>query len=590
MNTHNMVLVLREVAGNRKQTNKMLSEATGLSPQELEVVLDGSQQRGLISNDGQGWGLTPGGQEWLQPYKVDNAIILAAGFGSRAVPLTYETPKGLLPVKGTPMLEREIEQLIERGITSIVIVVGYMKEAFDYLIDKYGVKLIYNPDYATKNNFASLYRAINHLRSSYVLVADNWIEQNMFHSYEPDSWFSCLYFEGETHEWCVDVDSDGRINEIHIGGADSLAVVGPAYFSAAFSDKFRALLEEYYRKPGSADFYWEHILRDHIDELPMYVNEQTGNLHEFENLEELRQYDTTYIDNTRNKIMEFIAESQNVSQGSIDHIVPLKAGVTNHSFKFDINDRGYVFRLPGYGTDKLINRANEKATYLALGDLGIADEIVLFDEKSGIKISTYYPNSTIADPFSDEDLYLSMTKIKQVHDQSLRANHSYDLASMIRYYYKLADEIHAIRFRDVQDVLEKVEELLRLKDAMAIPEVLCHGDYAHTNVLKLSNGDIRLIDWEYSGMADPMMDVSMYTIYAQFDKARIDLAVEYYLGRKPTQQEAVRLYMYVALGGFLWSMWGQYKQGLGQEFGEYPMIMYRYMKDYYRIVQEMLLQ
>lgn len=88
-------------------------------------------------------------------------------------------------------------------------------------------------------------------------------------------------------------------------------------------------------------------------------------------------------------------------------------------------------------------------------------------------------------------------------------------------------------------------------------------------------------------MADPIMDVSMYAIYAQFDRERIELSLDYYLGRKPTPQEQVRLYLYVALGGFLWSMWSEYKQGLGQEFGEYPMIMYRYMKDYFNILENM---
>ena len=81
----------------------------------------------------------------MKNYKVDQAIIMAAGFGSRLVPLTYDTPKGLLKVHGEPMVERQIKQLKEVGIDDITIVVGYLKESFDYLCDKYGVKLLYNP-------------------------------------------------------------------------------------------------------------------------------------------------------------------------------------------------------------------------------------------------------------------------------------------------------------------------------------------------------------------------------------------------------------------------------------------------------------
>ncbi|NLA73501.1 MAG: NTP transferase domain-containing protein, partial [Clostridiales bacterium] len=178
----------------------------------------------------------------MRQIKVDNAIILAAGFGSRFVPLTYETPKGLLEVKGKPMLERQIEQVLEKGIEEIIIVVGYMKERFDYLIDKYNVKLVYNPEFSTKNNLASLYCVRDFLKNSYILVADNWIEQNMFNTYETRSWYSCLYMEGDTAEWCVSkTDEDDRIKELTIGGKDSFTIVGPAFFTKDFSDAFKPL-------------------------------------------------------------------------------------------------------------------------------------------------------------------------------------------------------------------------------------------------------------------------------------------------------------------------------------------------------------
>ena len=172
----------------------------------------------------------------MSNFKVDNAIILAAGFGSRFVPLTYETPKGLLKVKGQVMLERQIEQLLEVGVEEIIIVVGYMKEKFDYLIDKYGVKLVYNPEFSSKNNLASLHLVREYLANTYILMADNWIEKNIFNTYEPHSWFSCLYFGGDTAEWCVTKsDEKGKIEEISIGGKDSWAIVGPSFFSEDLS-------------------------------------------------------------------------------------------------------------------------------------------------------------------------------------------------------------------------------------------------------------------------------------------------------------------------------------------------------------------
>lgn len=518
-------------------------------------------------------------------YKVDNAIILAAGFGSRFVPLTYETPKGLLEVKGTPMLERQIEQLIEKGINEIIIVVGYMKERFDYLIDKYNAKLIYNPEFSTKNNLASLYYARDYLKNSYVLVADNWIERNIFNEYEPHSWFSCLYMEGKTAEWCVTKsDEEGLIQEITIGGSDSWVIVGPAFFTESFSAAFRDYLIEYYQDPRSADFYWEHILKERIAELPMYINKQQGNVYEFENLEELRQYDKSYENDTKCKIMKYISDCFGVTQDKIRDIFPLKAGVTNFSFVFTLFDKKYVFRLPGIGTDKLINRHNEKRAYDATKSLNITDEVVHFDADSGIKITKFYEGARIADPFNDDDLAVSMCQLRKIHENRYQVSNRFDISNMIDYYYSLAKDINAIRFSDVDQVREKLDKLLRFREQLAIPEILCHGDFAHTNVLLLPDGSSKIIDWEYSGMSDPIMDVSMYAIYAEFDRERIDLSLDLYLQRQPSSNETARLYLYVALGGFLWSMWSQYKQGLGQEFGEYPLKMYRYMKDFYRIM------
>jgi CTP:phosphocholine cytidylyltransferase-like protein/thiamine kinase-like enzyme len=501
-------------------------------------------------------------------------------------PLTYEVPKGLLEVHGKPMLERQIEQLLEVGISEIVIVVGYMKEAFDYLIDKYGVTLVFNPDYATKNNLFSLKCVLPYLKNSYVLMADNWIEENIFNAEEGLSWFSVLKFEGETDEWCLEHDSDGRMTKLSIGGADSLAIVGPAFFNETFSQRFKEFVEEYASKPGTDDFYWEHILLEHLDELPMYINEQSGNVYEFESLSELRAYDASYINDSGSSIMAHITRVFGVTESCIEDIYPLKEGVTNNSFHFAVAGKEYVLRVPGIGTDKQINRYNEKQVYEAITPLGISDEIVDFDAESGIKITNFWHDVRSADPLDDNDLQISMSQIKKVHDLSIQLDRRFDIKNMIEDYYSLAESVNAIRFRDIEQTREKLNELYELQERLAVPEILCHGDYAHINILMLPDGSGKVIDWEFSGMADPIMDVAMYSIFAELDPERIDLCLRMYIGGDPSENEWTRMYLYVALGGFLWSMWAEYKQALGQEFGEYPMTMYRYMKDYYKLMKE----
>ena len=97
-----------------------------------------------------------------------------------------------------------------------------------------------------------------------------------------------------------------------------------------------------------------------------------------------------------------------------------------------------------------------------------------------------------------------------------------------------------------------------------------------------------MIDWEYCGMCDPLIDVAMCGIYSYLNEEQMDRLIHIYLHREPTEEERTVIYSYVALGGFLWSLWAVYKSELGEEFGEYTIIMYRYAKRYYRRLHEQI--
>lgn len=134
-------------------TQRELASAMKLSLGTCNHLVRECQELELVSFDSESgkYSLLKKGKDLLESCFVDAAVILAAGFGSRFVPLTFETPKGLLEVRGERMIERQIRQLHEAGIFDITIAVGYLKEKFEYLIDKYQVKLLYNPEYGSKN-------------------------------------------------------------------------------------------------------------------------------------------------------------------------------------------------------------------------------------------------------------------------------------------------------------------------------------------------------------------------------------------------------------------------------------------------------
>ncbi|MBQ7200667.1 MAG: NTP transferase domain-containing protein, partial [Eubacterium sp.] len=164
---------------------------------EYRIAIENLERSGYIRD----CKLTDKGLQVLEKHRVKNAIIMAAGFSARCMPLSQVMPKGLFRVKDEILLEREIEQLKEAGIDEIVVVTGFLSEKFDYLKDKYGVILINNPDYDKYNNMSSLYAARDYIDCSYILCSDNYYEENVFHRYVYCSYYSCVYSEGFCDEF-----------------------------------------------------------------------------------------------------------------------------------------------------------------------------------------------------------------------------------------------------------------------------------------------------------------------------------------------------------------------------------------------------
>ncbi|MDR1799672.1 MAG: phosphotransferase [Bifidobacteriaceae bacterium] len=526
--------------------------------------------------------LTPAGQSYLDQFKVDNAIILAAGFGSRFVPLTYEAPKGLLKVAGEPMLERQIRQLHAAGVTEIVIVVGYLKEKFDYLIDQYGVTLVFNPEYATKNNLASLYVARHHLAGSYILVADNWMEQNLFHAWEPDPWLGSVYFEGPTAEWAVTTGARGLVKKIQVGGADTWALLGPCYFTAGFSARYRPLLEQAYATPGTDNWYWEDIVKDNLPALPIYLARRpAAKVREFENLAELQAFDPSYRQTTNSAIMRQIAAALGVGEGDVTDIVPLKNGLTNASFRFTVGPNTYVFRRPQEGSNAWLDRLAEQTTYQALQSLGLSDQVVWLDPASGHRITRFCSGAQPLDLADTAAVTAAIGALRTVHRSGLKVPQRLAMAAGgLARVQALCDARAAVQFSDYEAVKQLAARLLALPGVPPDQMVLVHGDFSPSNVLVLPGGGVTLIDWEQAGMGDPVADVAAFAVAGQVGLERAQELLEEYLERPASGSERQRFYRAAALYGLVSALWTEYRQSLGVAVGEYPLVMYRAAKTY----------
>lgn len=273
-----------------------------------------------------------------------NAVIMAAGMSTRLVPLSLEHPKALLRVNGERLIERQIRQLREAGIDEIIVVTGYMNEQMSYLEKQFDVSCIYNPDYETRNNHSSLYAVRNYIHDTFICSGDNYFTENVFFNTSEHSYYAAEYADGKTDEWCLKTDHDGRITDITIGGENSLFMKGHAYLKKEFSHMLIPLIEKAYHDPKAADLFWEDIFLQHIQELPLYAKQyQTGVIYEFDSLEELRRFDSSYLFASNSSWIERICRDYNVKPHEITNFRPVKEANKAVGFSCSIGQNTYKF-------------------------------------------------------------------------------------------------------------------------------------------------------------------------------------------------------------------------------------------------------
>lgn len=286
--------------------------------------------------------ITESGYKALEKYRVDNAIIMAAGFGLRSLPLSRIVPKGLYKVKGEILIERQIKQLIEAGISEIIIVVGYLKEKFDYLREKYNVKLVYNEDYYRYNNISSIYAAKEYLKKSYICCSDNYFVKNVFEEYVYDSYYSCKYTDGYADEYCVTKMDGSYITEIIKGGSNAWYTIGEAYFSADFSEKFLYYLLKEYHEADTKKMLMDDFHIKHIDELKLRLVKYSDDIvKEFDTVEDVIEFDPQFVQYRDQILSDEAAKEKNLPMlfEKYDEIERYNSATTNqHTGRLHLNE------------------------------------------------------------------------------------------------------------------------------------------------------------------------------------------------------------------------------------------------------------
>lgn len=260
----------------------------------------------------------------------------------------------------------------------------------------------------------------------------------------------------------------------------------------------------------------------------------------------------------------------------------LKKGMTNHSYLFHCRGDSYILRVPGEGTDRMIDRVGEAAVYQSLQGLDICDDVVHIDSQSGLKISRYYENARVCDPLNEADVAMCMERLRCFHAMRLRVPRVFDVFGQMEYYESLWEGKPSI-YADYSQTKRNVLSLRGFIDRQEKDYILTHIDAVPDNFLFVGGDDIRLIDWEYAGMQDPHVDVAMFCIYAMYDREHVEALINVYFANGCKPSVRAKIYCYIAACGLLWSNWCEYKHQLGIDFGEYALRQYEYAREYYAI-------
>lgn len=520
--------------------------------------------------------------EELEPCRVTNAIILAAGGSDISAKSVYSMPKGLYQKNGETLIERQIRQLREAGVQDITVVIGYKQEMYFFLQDKWDVKLVINPD-LKKNNIYSLYCAREDLGSTYICNCDNFFEENPFSQYEYNAYHATVMKADARNELLVRKNESGRILEVYSGKPSGECLYGHAFFDSAFSARFRKYLEAEIEDFRVSALFWEEFVSRHVDNLNMYVHEYSPEMvYEFDSIQQIQNIDSMFLENVSGKVNKKICQVLSCTEEEISNIEVLQKGLTNVLFTFVVRGEKYIFRYPAESSGNIVYRTNECRAQKIAYAAGVDNTYVYIDE-GGIKISKFVDNCKNLAGIYYEDLELMKLlarKIRAFHDMGHIEDwkdFDYDPLKECTRLMEDASRMKGNLFQIFKKEWADMYLLQRYAAMDGIEKTMCHNDINQDNCL-LTDSSFDVIDWEFAGYNDPGYDFGRVIAGYDMDDPAVDAILEAYFGRPATEKERVHFIAYTAIHNWYYVGWALYKESINESSRDWMLFFYQQAK------------
>lgn len=506
--------------------------------------------------------------------KIEKALIFAAGKGSRIRPLSKTTPKPLIEVNGKPMIETIIEALLENDIKDIYITLGYKKEKFYYLKDKYNeVSFIINEEFESRNTISSFYAAKDILDDNFIISEGDLRIQdsNIFNPYIEKTTYLYRPGQNQNEEWGFILDENKIVKEI-VNPTESDYLTNNLYGVSFWTKEDIMLLrneveKEYYNEKYINSAY-DELVNNIIDDLSITVREVTKEqIVEVDSLKDLVEIDKSYLDilnrEEQNKFQHIIDLSKTLSLNGNELVAVYQSpgrSLSNKNFVIEISDEKYFLRIAGEGTELFSDREIEQKAYSLLQETGIVDEVFFLDPKTGMKISKFYENSRILNVNNEKDIEKYLDKLRLLHATGFDFIKTDSIFDRMVKYDEFVKEANGLKYYDKD--IDKIIKILMTHENKLLQQMSCvsiHGDSSPNNTLVLENGDLILIDLEFVTMGDPYTDLATFAHDAEMTTEECLELLYLYLERKPNREEKYKFFIFAAVVSIMWYSWAVYK-------------------------------
>ena len=515
--------------------------------------------------------------------KINQAIILAAGEKKE-----FGKPTGLIEIENTKIIERTLDILKNNGIEKIIVVVGYESSQLEKLAKKRDLILVKNEKYKWTGTMASLAKAKNHITDDFLLVeSDIVFEERAIEEVINNKHRDCLLVTNETgsgDEAFVEI-RDGYVfkvsKDIHMFNNIDGELVGVTKISYKVFNKMIEAFEDNKNPYLNYEYSLLDVSRNYnigytkIDDLIWFEIDDKEHYEKVQN----RIYPMIKrreLEFKNNFVKECIKDALDLEDKQIGKIIP-SGGMTNKNYKVYINDKPYIVRMPGNGTDEIIDRKSEKVNAKLAVELGLDKKILYMNESTGVKIAEFIKDAETLTPTSakrEKNMKQVASILNKLHKSNIEMENTFDSFKLMNYYESLIKKYNGEFYPNYEEIKEKVFLIKEELKDLNVELVPCHNDTLPDNFVKNSKGEMYLIDWEYSGKNDPMWDVAAHILEADFNENEEELFLNIYFGDKPKKNMLKRVLINKICQDFLWSLWTILKEAKGDDFGSYGIERY----------------